>query len=88
LWQIESAVEKRGALRGRIAQEYRDLAVLNPSCGPAILALDANRMRSFFQKARLVDNQNGILTTQVFNHIRPKIVANLAASQSALVNKR
>lgn len=51
------------------------MAVLAATCGPAVLALYPRRFDTLLQETRLIDDQDAVRTTELFNDIRPQIVA-------------
>jgi hypothetical protein len=78
LGQIQLAVDEHLRLGGdqaRIGEEDADLAIVELSGGPAVLALHPCRLRPLLEEARLIDHQDRGRIGQVLAHIRHQIVA-------------
>jgi hypothetical protein len=65
------------ALCTGVGQENTDLAVLDPSRRPGILARHAGRPGSLLQEPGLVDDQHAVRRAQVLDHITATQVARL-----------
>jgi hypothetical protein len=77
LRQIELAVEEGPAFGAGIGQEDTDLAVLAFASGARILAFDADRLGALLEKAGLINDEDGIVVTEVLDDIRAEVVADL-----------
>jgi hypothetical protein len=74
LGEIELTIEHDMALGTRIGQKHSNLAIFNAPCCPAILACHPRRMPAFFEKSCLIDDQHGLGSPQMLDHIRAQIV--------------
>jgi hypothetical protein len=75
LRQIDPPVDQRPPVRGRVRQEHSDLAVLDPACGSAVLALHADRAGALLEESGLVHDQNRVRMAQVLHHQLAQFVA-------------
>jgi hypothetical protein len=58
-----------------IAQKDADLAILDASRRPGVLACDTNRFGPLLQKPGLVNDQDRVRIAQVLHHIGAQIIA-------------
>jgi len=73
--QVQVPVDQRHPTGGRIRQEDRDLAVLLFAGGAGVLALDPGRAVTLLHKARLIQHQHRIGSTQLLHDIVAQVVA-------------
>ena len=69
LGQIELPVDQGMAKAAGIAGEDADLAVLDPTSRPRILAADTDGVATFLQKSRLIDHQDAVGAAKRLDHI-------------------
>ena len=55
----EFPINERMPLRARVGEKDPNLAIFDPSRCPAVLSLHADRLRSLFQEAGFIKDQDG-----------------------------
>lgn len=73
--RVQLTIYQRGAIVTGVAKKHANLTVLDASSRAGVLALDPNRMLTLLHKARLIGDQHGIQTTQLFQHVIAKLIA-------------
>jgi hypothetical protein len=68
---ITSAVDKGLPFIGDISREHTDLAVRDLARGTGILSRNPARSLALFEKACLIDHENGLVVTKVLDGILP-----------------
>ena len=75
LRQVQATVDQGLAEAPGIGEKDADLAILDATRRPRLLACDPNRVTPLLQKARLVDHQHAVLATQRLHDIGTHLVA-------------
>src|SRR6266516_4616280 len=60
-WQVQLPIQKHMSPFGRVAQDRRHLSIFQLACCSQILAWHSHRVRSLFEKARLIDHSYPLL---------------------------
>ena len=67
--------------RGGVGEEDADLAVLDPPGRPRVLALATPaRLHSLLQEAGLINDQHRLRVAEVFDDVRPQVIAHLVGA--------
>src|SRR6266487_2303275 len=68
LRQVEFSIQEHMGILGRVAQDGCHLAVLPLARRPRVLACHSHRMRSLFEKARLIHDSNALCLPKGLDH--------------------
>jgi hypothetical protein len=70
LWNEKPLVNQGVPLGGGIRREYTDLTIIHLSNGAAVLSGYTDRVGSFFDKTRFIENENAVWITHIIiNHM-------------------
>ena len=75
LGQVQGAVDQRVSTRRRVGQIDRDLGVLDPPGGAAVLALHPHRRGALLDVAGLVDHQHRTRVTERVDDVVAQVIA-------------
>lgn len=75
--QIQAPVDERASAICGVGEEHPDLAVLGASGGAGVLPLHAGRADALLQEAGVIDDEDGLAVTEVFDDVVAYVVQDL-----------
>ncbi len=72
--QIEATVDQRAFMAGGVGEEHADLGVLGASRGAGVLPLGPGRPNALLEEAGVLNDQDGVLVSEVFDDIVTYVV--------------
>jgi hypothetical protein len=85
--QVQAPVQQDLPPRSHITQKGAHLTILDLAGGPAILPLNPDRVRPFFEEAGFIHHSNAFFFPEDFDHILLQLIPSLIGLPAALIQQ-